>query len=52
MRNIEFICETGFSNCNHVEIVDISDDFTDEQIDKQYKEWLSSKIDMAWEEVG
>jgi hypothetical protein len=51
MRKIKWWCDNGFVGAEHEGEIELSDDYTDEEIDDYVYEEVMSHISWGWEEV-
>lgn len=51
MRKIKFHIDTGFSGCDHEDIVEYDDDITDKELEEDAKTFLHDMIEYWWEEI-
>lgn len=49
---VEFTLGTGFANAVHKEIVDLPDDYSEEDIEDIYQEWANNFLDKSWSILG
>lgn len=48
MIKVEAICETGFANSTHKEILYFENDVTEDEIDEEVKDWAMNFISFGW----
>ena len=51
MRRFKFYLGIGYANAAHEEIVEVPDDYTDEDIDEMFNGWMWNYIDVGYEEI-
>ena len=44
---VEFILGTGFAGATHKELVDLPDDYAEDDIEDMYQEWANSFLDKS-----
>lgn len=44
----EFLLGTGFAGATHKEIVEVSDDYSEDDIEEMYQEWANNFLDKCW----
>ena len=49
---VEFTLGTGFANGTHKEIVDLPDNYTEDDIEDSYQEWANDFLDKSWYILG
>lgn len=52
---VEFILGTGFAGAIHKELVDLPNDYTEDDIEEIYQEWANNFLDKSWsilEDIG
>lgn len=48
---VHFTLSIGIANAKQQDTVDIPDDYTDDQINEEYQDWLSNYLDGGWHKV-
>ena len=48
MRKVKFYLGTGFTGCNHTEVMEFDDNTTEKEIEECYEEWKDEKLDCSW----
>lgn len=51
MREIKLWVETGFYNACHEEVIEVDDDYTDEDLDGIARDYMEENISFGWEEL-
>lgn len=45
---VEFILGTGFAGETHKELIDLPNDYTEDDIEEMYQEWANNFLDKSW----
>lgn len=45
---VEFILDTGFAGATHKELVELPNDYTEDDIEEMYQEWANNFLDKSW----
>ena len=45
---VKFKFGTGYAGADHEDIAELPDDYTDEQIEAEWKEWVWNNVDGYW----
>lgn len=45
---VEFILGTGFAGATHKELVELPNDYTEDDIEEMYQEWANNFLDKSW----
>ena len=46
---VEFYLGIGYANAEHVEEVELPDDYTEQDIQEEFDDWVNNWIDSGWQ---
>jgi hypothetical protein len=49
---IDVVLSNGLAGCTIRDTIDVDDDYTDEQIEAEVREWALERAEWSWEKSG
>lgn len=51
MKTVKIFCTMGYTGCTYSDIIEVPDDFDDEDITEEAFEAIKERLDWGWERV-